>query len=115
MPKTANSVEASVEVTLSAGEAVPRSVLEDLTLHVEEVLHRHADEIAPGASASANFATNSIEIDLVLEGNNPVEVHKLLAEVISRLQQHGGLNIRTGGAERPLHLTSTASQVLVPA
>jgi hypothetical protein len=115
-------VEASMVLTLSAGETVPRSVLEDLTVHVEEVLGEHVADIAPGASASANFPTSSIEIDLVLEGETPADVHQLLAVVIARLERHCGMNIRTGSAlSHPLSLTSTASQVsaapaaLVPA
>src|SRR5579859_4515436 len=100
MPRATNRVEASVSLVLSASESVPREVLEDLTLHVEEVLEEHAADIAPGASASANFATSSIEIDAVLEGEDPAEVHRRLAELISCLQQHGGLRIRMAGIER---------------
>lgn len=114
MPSVRDHVEASVELTLSAGEIVPRDVLEQLTEDVEDVLSEHVADIAPGASASANFAENSIEIDLVLEGASPAEVHQRLAEVIARLQQHGGLRIQTDHRSASLYLTSTASQVAAP-
>ena len=114
MPTAPNQVEANAVLTLTAGEALPRDDLESLTAHVEEVLRVHAEDIAPGASASANFATNSIEIDLVLEGETPADVHRRLAEVIGRLQQHGGLSIRSDHHTTALYLTSTASQVAAP-
>lgn len=114
VPLVQDHVEANAVLTLSAGEFVPREVLEDLALHVEEVLQEHVNDVAPGASATANFASNSIEIDLVLEGDTAAAVHARLADVIGRLQEHGGLTIRTGQRSSSLHLTSTASQVAAP-
>jgi hypothetical protein len=98
---------------------VSREELEAATMHVESVLAEHANSITDGASASANFADCSIEIDLQLDGSSVAELHEKLAQVIKQLEQHGDLNLvpRPAAADivgPALVVRSTATQVAVP-
>jgi L-fucose isomerase-like protein len=56
--------------------------LEELTFLVEEALGQHAEAIAPGASASANFADRQIELDFIVTAESPEDLHRKLGEVI---------------------------------
>jgi type II secretory pathway component PulF len=98
---------------------ISREELEAATMHVESVLAEHTNSITEGASASANFADCSIEIDLMLDGSSVGELHEKLAQVITQLEQHSEFNI----APRPavadlvgpaLVVRSTATQVAAP-
>lgn len=60
---------------------VSNDLLEDLTLCVEDALSERASEIAPGASASANFTDRAIELDFAVAAT-PAEVHRLAGEVL---------------------------------
>ncbi len=50
-------------------------------MRVEDALGAQAAEIAPGASASANFETRTIELDLIAD-STPSAVHALVGEVV---------------------------------
>ena len=73
--------EFTIRVGLVALDWVPDDVLEDLTMRVEDALSADAAEIAPGASASANFGTRTIELDLIVD-STPSAVHALVGEVV---------------------------------
>lgn len=73
--------EFNVRVGLMALPSVSDDLLEDLTIYVEDALSRDAAEMAPGASASANFSDRAIELDFAVE-TTPIEVHRLVGEVV---------------------------------
>jgi hypothetical protein len=73
--------ELGVRIGLMALPWVSNDLLEDLTLCVEDALDERAGDIAPGASASANFADRAIELDFAVVAT-PAEVHRLAGEVL---------------------------------
>jgi hypothetical protein len=73
--------EFSVRIGLMALPWVSDDLLEELTICVEDALSVRAVELAPGASASANFSDRAIELDFTVE-TNPIEVHRLVGEVV---------------------------------
>ncbi len=77
-------------------EPVPRDQLEAVTLRLQEVLDEYAAD-AEGASASANFATSEIEIDLSLVSDSISAVHETIATVVRALELHGGIDSATLG------------------
>jgi hypothetical protein len=83
--------ELAVCIRLSALPWVSDSLLEDLTVCVEDALGERAAKLAPGASASANFADHAIELDFSVV-TTPSEIHKLAGEVLQialdALHQH---------------------------
>jgi hypothetical protein len=72
----------SVRIGLVALPWVTDSLLEDLTISIESALSEHAAEIAPGASASANFADRAIELDFSITAT-PTKVHQVAGEVLA--------------------------------
>jgi hypothetical protein len=116
-------VTAEVILTLQAVQPVSRDELEEATLHVEEVFAEHLADLTGGASASANFETCSIEIDLALSGPSRADIHQQTAQVIAALDEHSALRLRPEAQPRSapqnaLALTASATQFvpqLVPA
>lgn len=107
----------SAVLRLAPTARMSREQLEDATLRVEEALAEHAKDLTDGASASANFADCSIEIDLLLDGASVGELHEKLAQVILRLEEHCNISIAPAPSTTEivapsLALTSTASQVV---
>lgn len=107
----------SAVLRLSPTTRISREQLEEATLQVEEALAEHANDLTDGASASANFAECSIEIDLLLDGASVGELHEKLAQVILRLEQHCNVSIAPGPSAAEivapaLAVTSTASQIV---
>jgi hypothetical protein len=90
-PPEQDRQEFKVLIGLMALPWVSDDLLEDLTIWVEDALGDRAAEIAPGASASANFASRSIELDFAVMAT-PVEIHHLVGEVVEialeALNQH---------------------------
>jgi hypothetical protein len=111
--KTAPAVEATAVLTLKAPRHVPRQVLEDVTFEVERILGEYVAKIAPGASACADFAHDSIEIDVSLTGRSPTELHQHLATVIDTIERHCKLDLPDGERDR-LVLASSATQMTPP-
>jgi hypothetical protein len=111
--KAAPAVEASAVLTLKAPRHVPRQVLEDATFEVERILGEHVAKIAPGASACADFAHDSIEIDVSLTGRSLTELHQHLATVIEAIERHCELNLPDGEHNR-LVLASSATHMTPP-
>jgi hypothetical protein len=106
-------IEAAVVLTLKVAPNVSREDLEKATLHVEGILDKHASQIARGASACADFERESIEIDLVLTGGSPAELHQQLAIVIGTLEENCTLHLR-GNNENQLVLTSSTTHFAQP-
>jgi hypothetical protein len=73
--------EFSARIGLMALPWVSDDLLEELTMRVADALSANAAELAPGASASANFSARSIELDFAVEAT-PIEVHRLVGEVV---------------------------------
>jgi len=72
-----------IRVRMAATDDVSDEFLEELTIMVEAALAEHAEAIAPGASAAANFATHQIELDFTVEARTPEEMHQKVGEVVS--------------------------------
>ncbi len=108
-----STIEASALITLKAPQRVPRELLEAAAFHVEEVLGDHVADIAPGASACADFEHDTIEIDVTLVGGSPAELHQRLAIVIGALEQHSALVIGADGVDR-LALMSSSTEMAAP-
>jgi hypothetical protein len=72
--------EFSVRIELLASPWIHDNLLEQLTIRVEDALNADAYEIAPGASASANFLTRAIELDLTI-ASSPIAIHGLVGDV----------------------------------
>ena len=108
-----STIEASALITLKAPRRVPRELLEAAAIHVEDVLGEQVADIAPGASACADFEHDTIEIDVTLVGGSPAELHRHLARVIGALEQHSAFVIGTDGGDR-LALMSSATEMTAP-
>jgi hypothetical protein len=72
--------EFSVCIGLRARPSVSDDLLEEFTMRVEDALNARAGEIAPGASASANLAARTIELDFIVL-STPIAIHGLVGEV----------------------------------
>jgi hypothetical protein len=90
---TAPRITLDAVVTLAPQRAVGREELEVATMDVQEKLDAHANDIADGASASANFETGCVEIDLTIEGYSVGELYQRIGVVIDRLARHCEIDI----------------------
>jgi hypothetical protein len=77
------SEEFVIRVRFAATEDVSDEFLEELTMLVQDALSEHAEPIAPGASAAANFATHQIELDFIVESRSQEEIHRKVGEVVN--------------------------------
>ena len=109
-------------LTLGATVPLGRDQLEEAAFAVEEALDKHALDVTGGVSASANFVTNSIDVDLVLDGVSVAEVHEKLAQLITILEEHCGMRFvpeSAQAAQPALVIQSTATHAvtgsLIPA
>jgi 6-phosphofructokinase len=110
---TAGIIEAAAVLTLEVRDHVSHAALEQATIHVEQVLGDHASDIAPGASACADFENETIEIDVTLVERSSAELHQQLATIIDALDRHIPLCV----GEEPhnnLTLTASATRVVPP-
>lgn len=111
---------ASAVLFVAFHEPLSREELEATTLRLQEVLDMDA-AAADGASASANFATGEVEIDLSIVGVSISAVHETIANVVAALERYGGIDPRTLGsrspsaATTPVTVRSTSETQLVPA
>lgn len=83
-------IEMEAILSLAPVNPVDRESLEAATMEVENVLDQHALGITEGASASANFDTGTIEIDVVLTGETMSELYQKVALVVTQLDRHCG-------------------------
>jgi hypothetical protein len=101
-------------------EPMSRDQLEATTLRLQEVMDKHARD-AEGASASANFETSEVEIDLSVVGVSMSVVHEKIASVVRALEVHGGIDPRTlapsssaGAASAPeMRVRSSETQLVL--
>jgi len=116
-PTTPHSVlTMEAVVRLAPVQRVSSEELEDATMEVERTLAEHTLDLTDGASASANFAEGTVEIDLQLTGGSVGELHQRIALVITQLDRYCGLNIGLPSdiPRPPMTVQSSATQVLVP-
>jgi hypothetical protein len=85
---TGQMIEMETILGLAPANPVDRGALEAATMEVEQVLEQHALGITEGASASANFETETIEIDVVLRGETMSELYQKVALIVTQLDRH---------------------------
>jgi hypothetical protein len=102
-------ITAQAVISLHAFPSVSREELEEKTLHVQEVLDERTLDLTEGASASANFKTCSIEVDVTLDGESMAEIHQRLAIILGRLERYCELNV----AQALAASTSTVPRIAV--
>lgn len=71
-----------VRVGMAAADDVTDALLEELTILIEDALTAHAAHLAPGASACANLADRTIELDFRVEAESPEAMHRKVGEVV---------------------------------
>lgn len=87
------TIEMEAILTLAPVNAVDREALEDATMDVERVLDEYVLPITNGASASANFETGCIEVDIVLNGATVGELYQKVALVVTQLDRYCDISI----------------------
>ncbi len=87
-PITDPMIEMEAILRLAPVNTVSREALEDATMEVDQVLEQYALSITDGASASANFETGSVEIDIVLTGASMGELHQKVALIVTQLDRY---------------------------
>jgi hypothetical protein len=116
---TGEQTTATAVLFVAFHEQMSREQLEETTLRLQRVLDERATA-ADGASASANFATGEVEIDLSIVGVSISAVHEMIATVVTALERYGGIDPTTlgsrtpSGAALPIQVRSSETQ-LVPA
>lgn len=85
---TGQMIEMEAILCLAPVDPVSREALEDATMEVDQVLEQYALAITDGASASANFETGSVEIDIVLTGASMGELHQKIALIVTQLDRY---------------------------
>jgi hypothetical protein len=96
---TQETVTANAILFVAFRQPLSREQLEATTLRLQEVMDEHASD-AEGASASANFETSEIEIDLSFVDVAMSVVHEKLASVVRALEVHGGIDPEAVGPSR---------------
>ena len=87
-PTIGQIIQSTAILNLAPVHRVDREALEAATMEVEQVLEQHALGITEGASATANFESCSIEIDVVLQGETMGELYQKMALIVTQLDQH---------------------------
>jgi hypothetical protein len=100
-PITGQTIEMEAILRLAPVNAVSREALEEATMEVDQVLEQYALAITDGASASANFETGCVEIDIVLTGASMGELHQKVALIVTQLDRYcDSLRIAPLGTQR---------------
>jgi hypothetical protein len=87
------TIEMEAILTLAPVSQVARDALEDVTMDVERVLDERVLPITDGASASANFETGCIEVDITLVGATMPELYQKVALIVTQLDRYCDINI----------------------
>ncbi len=87
-PISDQTIEMEAILRLAPVDPVSREALEDAAMEVDQVLEQYALAITDGASASANFETGSVEIDIVLTGSSMGELHQKVALIVTQLDRY---------------------------
>lgn len=90
---TDQTIEMEAILGLAPVNPVAREELEEAAIDVERVLDEHALAITDGASASANFETGCIEIDIVLTGATMGELYQKVALIVTQLDRHSSMRV----------------------
>ena len=72
------TIVSAAVITFTPADTLDQEALEDATMAVEQILDQ---QVARGATASANLQTGCIEADIILDGITPAEVVRKLAEL----------------------------------
>lgn len=75
--------EFRARVVMIATPDVSDELLEEITMEIENALAERAADITPGASASANFAEHTIELDLFVEATSPDDLHQRIGAAVT--------------------------------
>jgi hypothetical protein len=115
--RTTPNVMLEMEAVLRLASLLPvsREQLEEATMEVERALDEHTLDVADGASASADFQTDSIEIDVRLVGASVSELHQKVALIVTQLDRYCSLDIAvpTGALSRaPMTVRSSETQLV---
>jgi hypothetical protein len=115
--RTTSDVTLEMEAVLRLASIVPvsREQLEEATMEVERALDEHTLDLADGASASTNFQTDSIEIDVRLVGASVSELHQKVALIVTQLDRYCSLDIAVpaGALSRaPMTVRSSETQLV---
>lgn len=107
------TIEMEAIVGLAPVNAVGREALEEATMDVERVLEEYVLPITNGASASANFETGCIEVDIILNGATMGELYQKVALIVTQLDRYCDINIAplTPGAEHMPPIAVQGSQI----
>jgi ethanolamine utilization microcompartment shell protein EutL len=108
--RTVPAVEATAVLILNAPRDVSRKALEEATFQIERTLGERVADLAPGASACADFEDKAIEIDVSLTGDSPTELHRHLATIIDVLERHCALDVHEDARNR-FTLTSSTTRM----
>jgi hypothetical protein len=87
------TIEMEAILTLAPVNTPERGALEDATMDVERVLDEYVLPITDGASASANFKTGCIEVDIVLTGATMSELYQKVALIVMQLDRYCDISI----------------------
>ena len=68
-----------------------RRVLEEKAAVVLDALEEHTADAVTGAAAAATFEPPTLEVDFTVEATSLAEFHRILAEVVQVLEEHGGI------------------------
>ncbi len=90
---TDQTIEMEAILGLEPVNPVAREELEEAAIEVERVLDEHALAITDGASASANFETGCIEIDIMLTGATMGELYQKVALIVTQLDRHSNMRV----------------------
>jgi hypothetical protein len=107
------TIEMEAIVGLAPVNAVGRAALEDATMDVERVLDEYVLPITNGASASANFEKECIEVDIILNGATMGELYQKVALIVTQLDRYCDINIAplAPGTEQLTPMTVQGSQI----
>ncbi|MGP0101577.1 MAG: hypothetical protein ACLPUT_08155 [Solirubrobacteraceae bacterium] len=107
------TIEMEAILTLAPVNTPGREALEDATMDVERVLDEYVLPITDGASASANFETGCIEVDIVLNGATVGELYQKVALIVTQLDRYCEINIAplSPGATDLPSMTVQGSQI----
>lgn len=89
------TIEMQAILCLSPARPVERAQLQAAMDEVQEVLDEREELLAltQGASASANFANGTIEIDVCLHGGTIMELQQQVLTIVAALDDHCSIDI----------------------
>jgi hypothetical protein len=92
-PNVGQGFELEAVLRLAPARPLTRAELEDATMEVEHALELHVLDVTDGASASANFETPCVEIDVVLTGGSIAELYQRVALIVTQIDRYCSMNV----------------------